>query len=410
MAIPISHRAKAIKPSPTLTVSAIATQMKADGIDVINFGVGEPDFNTPEAIKKRAIAAIEENFTRYTKTSGINELREEIAAKLKRDNNLNCAIEDILVSPGAKASIMFVLMTICDPRDEILIPSPYWVSYSSQVEMVDAHPIFIPTSSRTNFKITAKQLEEIVTSLSNPKALILNSPNNPTGCVYHKKELEEIAAVCLKHDILVISDEIYEKLIYDGEQHISIASISPEVRENTIVINGVSKAYAMTGWRLGYAAGPSNIMQRAARIQSHATSCVNSITQKAAIVALKECEKDVEKMRQTFQKRRDFLIEELNKIPRVFCNKPKGAFYAMPSVSYYLMNFQKKNNNPLTGRSLSVRLSEFLIKNYHVAVVPGSAFGVDDYVRFSYANSMENIREGLKRFAAGLEASLKEKL
>ncbi|RLC51861.1 MAG: aspartate aminotransferase [Candidatus Cloacimonadota bacterium] len=399
MAIQISHRAKAIKASPTLKVSKLAKEMKAKGIDVINFGVGEPDFDTPDYIKEAAHKAIDENFTRYTATPGILELREAISAKLKRDNNINCNPNDILVSPGAKASIVNVLMTICDPRDEVLIPSPYWVSYTSQVEMVDAFPILLPTRVASKFKISAEQLDETLESLSNPKALILNSPNNPTGSIYNRKELEKIAAVCLKHNILIISDEIYEKLIYDGKEHVSIASISKEIREQTILINGVSKAYAMTGWRLGYAAGPTEIIKRAARIQSHTTSCVNSITQKAAIVALNKCDGSVAEMRDEFQKRRDFLVGELNKIPNVKCRMPRGAFYAMPSIAYYL------HNNRL-GIKNSTQLCEYILNEYKVAIVPGRAFGADKFVRFSYATNMENIKEGVIRFKNALLNSL----
>ncbi len=397
MSINLSHRAKAIKPSPTLTVSALAKKMKADGVDVINFGVGEPDFNTPEAIKNAAKKAIDDDFTKYTASSGILELRQAISEKLLRDNNLKCNPNDILVSPGAKASIVFILMAICDPRDEIIIPTPYWVSYTSQVEMVDAHPVLLPTSMENNFKISAKQLDEALENLSNPKALILNSPNNPTGTVYSKEELEDIANVCLKHNILIISDEIYEKLIYDNKKHISIASISDEIREQTVVINGVSKAYAMTGWRLGYAAGPTEIIKYASRIQSHTTSCVNSMTQKAAIIALKECSSDVEDMRKKFEHRRDVLVKGLKSIPNVQCAKPEGAFYAMPDISYYLHNNSKGINN-------SVEFCNYLLKEFHVAIVPGSAFGADNYVRFSYANSLENIEQGLIRFRNALES------
>ena len=392
----LSHRARAIKPSPTLTVSALAKKMKAEGHDVINFGVGEPDFNTPDYIKEAAKRALDENFTHYTASAGILELREAIVEKFKKDNGLDYTADQILVSPGAKASIIHILLAICDPRDEVLIPSPYWVSYTSQVEMVDGHSILLPTDMSTNFKITAQQLDEALSSLSNPKALILNSPNNPTGSVYSKEELLGIAEVCVKHNILIISDEIYEKLIYDGEEHVSIASLSPEVKEITIVINGVSKAYAMTGWRLGYAAGPLELIKYASRIQSHTTSNVNSMTQKAAIVALTENDGSIEKMRQQFEKRRNFLVKELNKIPNVRCTLPKGAFYAMPDISYYLQN-NKKN---ITS---SADFCNYILKNYFVAIVPGSAFGANNYVRFSYANSMENIEEGLQRLAEGLK-------
>ncbi|MEA2103676.1 MAG: pyridoxal phosphate-dependent aminotransferase [Candidatus Cloacimonadota bacterium] len=395
MKINISHRAKAIKPSPTLRVAALANQMRAEGIDVINFGVGEPDFNTPSYIKEEAIKAIENNFTHYTKSAGIIELRKAIVEKLKRDNSLEYDPENILVSPGAKASLINVLMTICDPRDEVLIPCPYWVSYTSQVELVDAFPILLPTNMNTKFKVTAKQLDEAIQYLSNPKALILNSPNNPTGSVYTRKELEEIAEVCLKNDIVVISDEIYEKLIYDDVEHISIASLSKEMQDRTIVINGVSKAYAMTGWRLGYSAGPSEIMKRTIRIQSHTTSCVNSITQKAVVVALTEDDGSVEKMRKEFTERRKLLVNSLNEIANVNCEMPKGAFYAFPSISYYIRNNRKGIKN-------TAELCEYLLKEFHIAAVAGSAFGAENYIRFSYATSPENIIEGVKRFADGL--------
>ena len=395
MTIHLSHRAKAIKASPTLAVSALAKQMKAKGIDVLNFGVGEPDFNTPDYIKEAGKKAIDDNFTRYTAAAGIMELREAISAKLKRDNNLDCNPNDIIVSPGAKAAIINILMSVCDPRDEILIPSPYWVSYTSQVEMMDALPVLLPTTISSKFKITTEQLEEKILSLSSSKALILNSPNNPTGSVYNKQELEKIAEICLKYNILIISDEIYEKLIYDGEKHISIASLSDEIREITVLINGVSKAYAMTGWRLGYAAGPTEIIKRAIRIQSHTTSNVNSMTQKAALAALTQDDGSVEKMRKTFEKRRNFLVDKLNKIEHVKCLLPKGAFYTMPNVAYYLNN--KKDIKT------SVELCEYLLKEYHIALVPGSAFGAEKYIRFSYATSMENIEEGVKRLEKGLK-------
>jgi len=369
--------------------------MKAQGIDVINFGVGEPDFNTPEYIKEEAKKAIDDNFTRYTASAGIIELRRVISEKLLRDNDLHCDPEDILVSPGAKASIINVLMAVCDPRDEVIIPSPYWVSYTSQVEMVDSFPVIVPTKASAKFKLKAKVLDQTLKTLSNPKALILNSPNNPTGSVYSRKELTEIAEVCIKHNILIISDEIYEKLIYDNEKHVSIASISKEVREHTVVINGVSKAYAMTGWRLGYCAGPSEIIKQASRIQSHTTSCVNAMTQKAAIVALRECDGSVTRMREEFELRRNYFIERVRQIDNVTCIKPHGAFYVMPNISFYL----QKNKR---GIKTSVDLCEYLLQQHHIAVVPGSAFGADNYVRFSYANSMENIKEGLVRFERGL--------
>jgi len=399
MGIKIANRARAITPSPTLGVMQKAKALQAQGIDVINFGVGEPDFPTPTYIKEAGKKAIDDNFTHYTPDKGILELRQAIAAKLKQDNGLDCNPNDILVCPGAKMAIMQVLMTVCDPRDQVFIPSPYWVSYISQVELIDALPVILPTSTATGFKITAQQLEEAILAATTPKALILNSPNNPTGAVYTRQELEGIARVCLKHNIVIISDEIYEKLIYDGEEHVSIASLSPEVREMTIVINGVSKAYAMTGWRVGYAAGPADIMKRAADIQGHVASCVTSISQKAAAAALSQDDGSIELMRQEFEKRRNYLVERLNQLDHVSADMPRGAFYCMPDISYYLHN----NRKGITG---SVQLCEYLIENHHVAIVPGSAFGVDNFVRFSYANSMEQIMEGLRRFEEGLKSLL----
>ena len=396
MQIQLSHRAKAIKPSPTLTVSSLAKKMCAEGIDVINFGVGEPDFDTPEYIKVAGKKAIDDNFTRYTASAGILDLRKAIAAKLLRDNGLHCDPNDILVSPGAKASIINILQAVCDPRDEVLIPSPYWVSYTSQVELVDAHPVLIPTKPAAHFKIKPAQLKKTLSGLSNPKAIILNSPNNPTGSVYTKKELAQIAEICMENNILIISDEIYEKLIYDGLKHISIASISSEIRENTVVINGVSKAYAMTGWRLGYAAGPTDVIKLASRIQSHTTSCVNSMTQKAALVALEEDDGSVERMRIQFEQRRNYLVKRLNQIEKVQCVMPQGAFYAMPYVGKYLTKNKLKIRN-------TVDLCKYILQDYHVAIVPGSAFGAENFVRFSYANSMENLTTGVDRFEAALK-------
>jgi len=400
MKIRLSHRARDIKPSPTLAVSALAKQMVKDGIEVINFGVGEPDFNTPEIIKTAAKQAIDDNFTHYTPSAGIPELKQAIIRKFKRDNGLDYALENILVSPGAKASLINVLMAVCDPRDEVIIPSPYWVSYTSQVWLCDAHPVFIETCAENSFKITAAQLEKKLLELSNPKAIILNSPNNPTGAVYTREELAAIGEVCLKNEIMILSDEIYERLVYDGAEHISIASISEEIKEITIVVNGVSKAYAMTGWRLGYMAGASHIVKKASEIQSHTTSCVNSITQKACVVALDEDDGSVEKMRQEFSKRREFMVQGLNAIEGVTCLKPEGAFYIMANISSYLQENKM-------GINTTQDLCKYILQNYHVALVAGSAFGVEGYVRFSYANSLENIRKGIAQFEQGLK-SLKQ--
>ncbi|TDF73247.1 pyridoxal phosphate-dependent aminotransferase [Candidatus Syntrophosphaera thermopropionivorans] len=396
MSIKISNRLKLVQPSPTLTISNKANEMIAQGIDVVNFGVGEPDFNTPEYIKRAAIDAIEANFTRYTANAGIPELRRAICNKLLRDNHLKYEPKQILVSPGAKAAILNVLIAVCDVQDQVLMPAPYWVSYPYQAILANAEPVIIPTSEENNYKLTALALEEAIKTHPCSKVLLLNSPNNPTGAVYTKKELEEIAEICLKYKILVISDEIYERLVYDDTEHISIASISPEMQEQTIVINGVSKAYAMTGWRLGYAAGPSNIIAAAGRVQEHATSCVNSITQKACVVALTEEDDSIENMRKEFEKRRNFLFTELNKLPHINCFKPQGAFYIMPNIGWYLEHNKQYIND-------CDQFCEILLEKHYVALVSGTSFGLDTNVRFSYANSMENLEKGVKRFGAFLE-------
>ncbi len=401
MAIKISNRARAVEASPTLAVASKAKKMIAKGIDVINFGVGEPDFNTPDYIKNAAISAINDNCTRYTPTPGTIALRKAICEKFYADNNITYKPEQVLVSPGAKASIYHILLTICDALDEVFIVAPYWVSYPQQIHLAGALPVVIPTAEENNFKLTAAALKKAVAKSYNPKALILNSPNNPTGTVYTRTELTEIARVCVDNEILIISDEIYEKLIYDDNEHISIASLGEDVYNNTVVINGVSKAYAMTGFRLGYAAGPLNIITQAGRIQGHTTSCVNSMSQRAALVALSEDDGSIEKMRKEFSARRKFLVEKLNKVENISCNMPKGAFYAMPNVSSYLL-YNKK------GIKTSTELALYLLENFHVALVPGSAFGCDNNLRFSYANSIEAIQKGLDRFTAGVYATLQK--
>ncbi len=396
MAIKLSNRIRMVKPSPTLTLSAKAKEMKDSGIDVINFGVGEPDFNTPDYIKSAAHKALDDNFTRYTANAGIIELRKAIAAKLERDNGIKYEPKQILVSPGAKASIINILIAVCDAGDQVLMASPYWVSYPYQAMLANAEPVYVPTTLEDSYKINAATLSQVIKDSPNAKVLILNSPGNPTGGVYTREELEAIADICIKHNILVISDEIYERLVYDGVKHISIASVRPEMINQTVVINGVSKAYAMTGWRLGYAAGPADIISAAGRVQEHATSCVNSITQKACVTALNEEDDSIEAMRKEFEKRRDFLFEELMKNPGLKCFKPQGAFYIMPDISAYL-----KNNK--LGISDADKFCEVLLEKHHVALVAGGSFGLEGSVRFSYANSMQNLIEGAKRFTAFLK-------
>ena len=399
MSVKLSKKIDIIPASPTLTLNNKAKEMTAAGINVINFGVGEPDFNTPEYIKNAAKKAIDDNFTRYTANAGIPELRKAICEKFKNDNNLEYQPDDILVSPGAKASIVFSLMALCDVGDKVLLPVPYWVSYPSQVMATGAVPVYVETKEEDSFKVNAEQIEEAVKIHKDIKILILNSPNNPTGAVYNKDELEKIAEVCLKHNIFVISDEIYEKLVYDGTEFVSIASVSEEMKANTLIINGVSKAYAMTGWRLGYCAGHRTVVKAAGKIQEHASSNVNSITQKATVAALTQDDGSVEKMRVEFEKRKHYLINALREIPNVTCMEPKGAFYAVPNISWYLKNNTQNIKN-------STELSLYLLEKCHIAAVGGESFGMDDIVRFSYANSMENLIEGVKRFKDGLKALL----
>ncbi|MFP4549081.1 MAG: pyridoxal phosphate-dependent aminotransferase [Fidelibacterota bacterium] len=396
MTLILSNKAKAIKTSPTLAVFGKAKQMMAAGLDIINFGVGEPDFNTPDHIKTAAKQAIDDNFTKYTVSAGIPELKNAIMEKMKIDNHLDYKPENIIVTPGAKAAIVTVLTAICNPGDQVIIPTPYWVSYPSQVELADGESIYLETSADDNFKVNAKKLEKLINSLPNAKALILNSPSNPSGMIYTRAELAEIADVCVKHNIIVISDEIYEKLVYGDAKHYSIAETSPKAKDLTVIINGVSKAYAMTGWRLGYAVGPEDIIEKSVKIQSHTASCINSITQKAAIAALTIDDGSLEKMRLAFEERKNYMTKALNKIDHITCLEPRGAFYCFPDISHYLETNTK-------GLTTDVELCTWLLENKQIAVVPGSAFGVDTCLRFSYANSLENLQEGMRRFEEGLQ-------
>lgn len=397
--IKLSNKARGIKPSPTLAVMSKAKAYIAKGIDVINFGVGEPDFNTPEYIKDAGIKAIKDNFTRYTPTPGIAPLREAICKKFKDDNNLDYTPAQVLVSPGAKASIVFILMAVCDAGDQVIVPSPYWVSYPDQVDIAGGITLLLETTEEDNYKINPAELKKMIVANPNVKALMLNNPNNPTGAIYSKEELIQIGDICVEHNILIISDEIYEKLVYDGAKHYAIATLKPEFKDIVVIINGVSKAYAMTGWRLGYSVGPEYIISAAGRLQGHITSNTNSITQKATIAALLEDDGSIEEMRVEFEKRKKFIFDELNKVANVTTTSPQGAFYIMANIAYYLENNTK-------GITNDVELCTFLLEESKIAIVPGSAFGNGNLVRFSYANSMENLREGVKRFAQGLKSLL----
>ncbi|OLS03973.1 pyridoxal phosphate-dependent aminotransferase [Tissierella creatinophila] len=390
MKLQLSNIGLNIEPSLTLDISSKAKSMKDKGIDVINFSVGEPDFNTPENIKSRGIKAIQENLTRYTASSGVVELKKAICNKLKEDNNLDYNTENIIVSNGAKHSIYNALMAILNPGDEVIIGVPYWVSYPEIVKLTGAIPVLIETSEENKFKFTIDDLNRVKTS--NTKMIILNSPNNPTGCVYTKDELINIGEWAVKNNIFILSDEIYEKLTYDNIEHVSIASINQDIRNLTITINGMSKAYAMTGWRIGYAAAHKDIIKVMAGIQSHSTSNPCSISQYASIEALIGDQEKLIEMNKQFIERRDYMVNAINNIDGLSCKKPEGAFYVM-------VNFSKLLNKNILGETInsSLDFSNILLDKAKVAVVPGIAFGNDNYIRLSYATSLDNIKEGINR-------------
>ncbi|HHN65717.1 MAG TPA: pyridoxal phosphate-dependent aminotransferase [Nitrospirae bacterium] len=388
----ISERAGRVQPSATLAMNAKAKEMKARGVDVISFSVGEPDFDTPEHIKEAAIRALREGKTKYTPADGIPELKEAIIEKLGKDNNISYTMDEVIVSCGAKHSLYNIAQAILSPADEVIIPAPYWVSYPAQVLLNDATPVVVETKEEDNFMILPEQLEGAITERT--KALILNYPSNPTGLTYTEDTLKGIAEIAIKHDIYIISDEVYEKLLYDGNKHISIASLSEEIKARTIVVNGVSKSHSMTGWRIGYAAGPKDIIAAMKRIQSHSTSNPTSIAQWAALEALRGPQDFLQTMLREFDRRRRFLVEGLNSIEGVSCLMPQGAFYAFPNIKGVLG--RKGINN-------SMELAMYLLEEAMAALVPGSAFGSEGYIRMSYATSMENLQKGLDRIRAALE-------
>ncbi|MDR0977945.1 MAG: pyridoxal phosphate-dependent aminotransferase, partial [Endomicrobium sp.] len=326
----ISKRLQSIKPSPTLAVDAKAKALKQQGIDIINFGVGEPDFDTPQNIKNAAINAINSGFTKYCPVAGTIEIKNAVINKLKRDSCLTYSSDQIIISSGAKHSLYNLFQSILDNSDEVIVPAPYWVSYPDMIALAGGTPVIVKTSDKTNFKASAADIENAITAKT--KAVVINSPSNPTGSTYSYEELKNIAAVCIKNKILMISDEIYEKLIYNNFKFASIAQISDEVKEQTVIINGVSKAYAMTGWRIGYAAGPKNIISAMAKIQSQSTSNASSISIKAAVEALNGTQEYVEEMRKEFEKRRDYILSRISRIQTLACRKPEGAFYIFPNV------------------------------------------------------------------------------
>lgn len=383
-----ANRVLGLTPSPTLAITAKANELKKQGVDVVSFGAGEPDFNTPDHIIEAAIHSMKKGYTKYTASSGIPELKKAVVDKLKRDNGLTYGTEQVIITVGAKDALFMLFQVICNPRDEVIIPSPYWVSYPEQVKLAEAVPVIIEGTQENQFKVTAAQLEEAITDRT--KALILNSPSNPTGTMYTKKDLEEIAEVCKKHDILIVSDEIYEKLIYDDAEHVSIPSLSEDAYQRTILINGLSKPYSMTGWRIGYAAGNAQIIKAMTGIASHSTSNPVSFAQYAAVEALNGPQDDLEMMRQEFDKRRKRVLQLINEIPGLKSITPKGAFYVFIDVSGVLHKGERHFAD-------ADEWAQALLEEEKVAVIPGSGFGTPDFIRISYATSMEQIEKGFKR-------------
>lgn len=385
-----AQRVGRVSPSPTLRITAEAKAMAARGVDVIDFAAGEPDLDTPLPVKEAGIAAIRNGFTKYTAAGGTDELKQAVIDKLRRDQGLCYDKSQILISCGAKHSLYNLAQAFIEAGDEVIIPAPYWVSYPDQVLLNDGTPVLVPTEEATGFQLTGALLERHVTART--KAVIVNSPGNPTGAAYDRKTLEGIAEVALRHGLLIISDEIYEKLLYDGLAHVSIASLSPEVQARTVVVNGVSKAYAMTGWRIGYAAGPKDLIAAMTTVQSQSTSNPTSISQKAAVAALNEGDAFIKGMVAEFDQRRRYMVERLNKIPGVQCAMPKGAFYAFPHIGRLIG--RRSQDGPLAS---ATALAGYLLKEARTALVPGEAFGAPEHLRFSYATGMQNIVAGLDR-------------
>lgn len=386
----LAARVSRIAPSPTLAMAATAKAMAAQGLDIVDFSTGEPDFDTPEPVKAAAEAAIRAGFTKYTPSSGIDELRGAIVEKLLAELGVRYEKSQVLVSCGAKHSLYNLAEALLEAGDEIIIPTPYWVSYSDQALLNDATPILMPTREDDGYAVHPAELERLITPKT--KAILVNSPCNPTGATYDRTTLEQIAAVAIRHDLIVISDEIYEKVLYDGARHLSIASLGAEIAARTVIINGVSKAYAMTGWRIGYAAGPKELITAMANIQSQSTSNPCSIAQKAAVAALRLGEPFTVKMVEEFARRRNTIVEGLNNIPGVTCSMPRGAFYAFPNISGLL-----GKRGPSGMLKTPNEMANHLLNDAHIAVVPGEPFGSHQHLRLSYATSMTNIARGLER-------------
>jgi aspartate aminotransferase len=378
----ISARASQLTPSLTLSIDSKAKAMKSEGLDVCGFGAGEPDFDTPDHIKAAAVAALEAGFTKYTPSSGLPELRQAISEKLAADNQLEYRPTQIIVSNGAKHSCYNALLATCEPGDEVIIPSPYWVSYPDMVRLAGAEPVIVQTSERNGWKMSASEFENAMTPRT--KMVIINSPSNPSGAVYSRAEMEAIVEVASEEDIYILSDEIYEKLVYDDAEHVSIASLSKQAYDLTITVNGFSKSYAMTGWRLGYLAAPEAIAKAVDSIQSHSTSNACSFAQKGAIAALRGDQQPLSDMHDEFDMRRNYMFDRISKIPNITAVRPQGAFYVLVNISQLGLSSQN--------------FADRLLSKANVAVIPGAAFGDDRTIRLSYATSIDVIKKGLDRF------------
>lgn len=391
----LSQRSERVAPSSTLAITAKINSMQAEGIDIVKFAAGEPDFDTPEYIKDAAIESLRNGFTKYTPVPGITELREAIVEKFKRDNNLVFSPSQIIVSCGAKHSIYNILQAICNPGDEVVFAAPYWVSYPEIVKLADATPVIVETTADENFCMKPEQIESVLSDRT--KAVIISSPGNPTGTVYDAPTLAHIAELALNRQFYVISDEIYEALLYDNLKHQSIASLNEAVQEITFVVNGVSKAYSMTGWRIGYTAGPEKAIQAMSRIQSHSTSNPTSIAQIGALTAIAESQEAVEEMRQAFEERRNVICQRFDEIDGITYAKPQGAFYIFPDVSAHYG--RRIHGKTISG---SLDMTAYLLDNARVGVIPGSASGADNHLRLSFATSLEEINSGLDRIKEAL--------
>jgi aspartate aminotransferase len=384
----LAKRVQALTPSSTLAITAKAKELKAQGLDVIGLGAGEPDYNTPQHIIDQAIASMNEGQTKYTPSAGLPRLKEAIISKLKRDQGLDYKLSEVIVGSGAKHALYTLFQAILDDGDEVIIPTPYWVSYPEQVKLADGVPVYCEGKESNSFKITPNDLEQAITDKT--KAIILNSPSNPTGMLYTRDELLKIGEVCLKHNLLIVSDEIYEKLVYGENEHVSIAQLSPQLKENTIIINGVSKSHSMTGWRIGYAVGNEKIIKAMTNLASHSTSNPTTTAQYGAIAAYEGPQDVVEVMRNAFEERLTVIFDKLVAIPGVSCIKPQGAFYLFPNV---------KEAALATGYNNVDEFATALLEEALVAVIPGSGFGAEENIRLSYATSLDQLEKAIGRMA-----------